>query len=116
MPDIDDRSFLSYAVYVIHTRTRKLTKEEMKEYKEVFNFMDLDGSGSIDADELRSLMISLGIDKSQEEVQDMIDEVRWFQCFSVYCVCMTSSEEYVPVERQLRMHRCRCLSHIHTTV
>ena len=62
-------------IIVITLRTRKVGEAEMKEFREVFTFMDLDGSGAIDDEELHSLMTRLGVDISEEEIHNILSEV-----------------------------------------
>jgi calmodulin len=42
------------------------TPEEIAEFREIFNLVDLDGGGSIDLEELRELMDLLGMEASEE--------------------------------------------------
>ena len=44
----------------------------VEEFQEAFRVYDVDGSGSIEADELRKLMISVGQTPSDEELHHMI--------------------------------------------
>lgn len=44
-------------------------------FREAFELYDLDGSGSLDKDEMKLLMATLGHDLSDEEVSNMIAEV-----------------------------------------
>lgn len=53
----------------------KLSKEEEQEFREIFNLVDNDGSGAITRDELASLMRTLSINASQQELDLMIDEI-----------------------------------------
>ncbi|KAL4940770.1 hypothetical protein BDV06DRAFT_213222 [Aspergillus oleicola] len=52
-----------------------LTKEEIEQYREVFSVFDKDGNGDIDAHELGEVMRSLGQAPTEEELQDIIDEL-----------------------------------------
>jgi len=52
-----------------------LTDEQMQEIKEAFELFDTDGSGSIDAKELKVAMRALGFEPKQEEITEMITEV-----------------------------------------
>ena len=45
------------------------TPEEVAEFREIFNLVDLDGGGSIDLDELRELMDLLGMNASKDEME-----------------------------------------------
>ncbi|CAM9248217.1 unnamed protein product, partial [Discosporangium mesarthrocarpum] len=53
----------------------KLSKEELAEFREIFNLVDKDGGGSITKEELGELMDTLGIDATPEEIDLMIDEI-----------------------------------------
>ncbi|CAG7726573.1 unnamed protein product [Allacma fusca] len=53
----------------------KITKTQMKEFREAFGFFDKDGDGSITKDELGIVMRSLGQFASEEELKEMLKEV-----------------------------------------
>lgn len=53
----------------------ELSQEQRKEIKEAFDIFDTDGSGSIDAKELKVAMRSLGFDASKDEIKRMIADV-----------------------------------------
>ena len=42
-----------------------LTEEELSEFREIFNLVDLDKGGTISKDELKQLMMTLGLKPSQ---------------------------------------------------
>lgn len=52
-----------------------LTKEEEKEFREIFNLVDRDKGGSISKVELAQLMDTLAINASQQEIDLMILEI-----------------------------------------
>ena len=52
-----------------------LTEEQRQEIKEAFDLFDTDGSGVIDAKELKVAMRALGFEPKKEEVKRMIAEV-----------------------------------------
>jgi len=54
---------------------RELTEEQRQEIKEAFDLFDTDGSGRIDAKELKVAMRALGFEPKTEEVKRMIAEV-----------------------------------------
>ena len=54
---------------------RSLSEQELKAARELFNSLDRDGSGAIDADELRMMMRQLGQDPSEEEILELIASV-----------------------------------------
>jgi hypothetical protein len=61
------------------------TEEQIAEFKEAFSLFDRDGDGTIDADELGTVMRSMGHQPTEEEIEDMIREVRMpSRCFSSF--------------------------------
>ena len=52
-----------------------LTEEQRQEIKEAFDLFDTDGSGNIDAKELKVAMRALGFEPKKEEIKKMISEV-----------------------------------------
>ena len=52
-----------------------LTEEELAEFREIFNLVDLDKGGTISKDELKQLMNTLGLKPTQEELNQMVDEI-----------------------------------------
>jgi hypothetical protein len=60
------------------------TEEQIAEFKEAFSLFDRDGDGTIDSDELGTVMRSLGHQPTEEEIEDMIREV---------CLCVHSFYE-----------------------
>lgn len=52
-----------------------LTEEELAEFREIFNLVDLDKGGTISKDELKQLMQTLGLKPTQEELNAMVDEI-----------------------------------------
>lgn len=52
-----------------------LSREEEKEFREIFNLVDRDKGGSISKAELQSLMDTLAINASQQEIDLMIGEI-----------------------------------------
>jgi len=53
----------------------KLTDEQKEEIREAFDLFDTDGSGSIDAKELKIAMRALGFEPKKEEIRKMISEI-----------------------------------------
>ena len=56
-------------------KPKELTEEQKQEIREAFDLFDTDGSGSIDAKELKVAMRALGFEPKKEEVQKMINDV-----------------------------------------
>eukprot|EP01084_Bolivina_argentea_P013711 25707_1 len=52
-----------------------LTDEQKQEIKEAFELFDTDGSGSIDAKELKVAMHALGFEPKKEEIRKMIEDI-----------------------------------------
>lgn len=52
-----------------------MSEEQVAEFKEAFGLFDKDGDGSITSVELGTVMRSLGQNPTEEELQDMINEV-----------------------------------------
>jgi calmodulin len=52
---------------------KAVAEDTLAEYKKAFNLFDKDGSGAIDADELGTVMKSLGVDTTPEEVAVMLE-------------------------------------------
>ena len=53
----------------------ELTEEQRQEIKEAFDLFDTDGSGSIDAKELKVAMRALGFEPKKEEIKKMIADL-----------------------------------------
>ena len=53
----------------------KMSKDELAEFREIFDLVDKDKGGSISRDELGELMDTLGIRASKEEIDLMINEI-----------------------------------------
>lgn len=52
-----------------------LSKQEISEFREIFDLVDKDKGGSISKEELSDLMDTLGINASAEEIDLMINEI-----------------------------------------
>jgi Ca2+-binding EF-hand superfamily protein len=52
-----------------------LTEEQKQEVREAFDLFDTDGSGSIDAKELKVAMRALGFEPKKEEIKKMIADI-----------------------------------------
>ena len=51
------------------------TPDKIQEVREMFQLVDLDHGGSIDANEFGKLLELLGMQRSQEEIQEMVDKI-----------------------------------------
>ena len=49
------------------------TAEEIQEFREIFNLVDLDHGGTIDLEELRELMDLLGMEATEDEMSAMAE-------------------------------------------
>ena len=47
-------------------------KEKKDEFREAFEVMDKDGDGNISGEDLKQVMIQLGVNLSKEDVEEMI--------------------------------------------
>eukprot|EP00939_MAST-03C_sp_MAST-3C-sp1_P000992 g992.t1 len=53
----------------------ELTEEQKQEIREAFDLFDTDGSGTIDAKELKVAMRALGFEPKKEEIKKMITDI-----------------------------------------
>jgi len=53
----------------------ELTEEQKQEIREAFDLFDVDGSGTIDAKELKVAMRALGFEPKKEEIKKMISDI-----------------------------------------
>jgi Ca2+-binding EF-hand superfamily protein len=51
------------------------TKSELEDYRQLFCMFDTDGSGAIGNEELKSAIISIGLQASDAEIETLIREV-----------------------------------------
>jgi centrin-1 len=56
-------------------KPREISEDQKQEIREAFDLFDTDGSGAIDAKELKVAMRALGFEPKKEEVIKMINEV-----------------------------------------
>ncbi|KAL9653146.1 hypothetical protein ABK040_006362 [Willaertia magna] len=54
---------------------KAFTEDEIKQLKEIFDLVDTDGGGSIQRDELRTLMYTIGLNPTEEQLDAMMLEV-----------------------------------------
>ncbi|CAH2046687.1 unnamed protein product, partial [Thlaspi arvense] len=62
-------------VFIWMDETQELTQEQIMEFKEAFCLFDKDGDGCITADELATVIRSLDQNPTEQEIQDMINEI-----------------------------------------
>lgn len=53
----------------------ELTEEQKQEIREAFDLFDADGTGTIDAKELKVAMRALGFEPKKEEIKKMIADI-----------------------------------------
>jgi Ca2+-binding EF-hand superfamily protein len=72
------------------------TRRELEEYKQLFSMFDSDGSGAISNEELKAAIVSIGLQVSDEEIDELIKEVDEDQNgvidFSEFCHCIRRSQ------------------------
>merc|ERR1712216_369972 len=56
-------------------KEKKMIDDQKKEVKEAFDLFDTDGSGAIDAKELKVAMQALGFEPSTEEIAKMVKDI-----------------------------------------
>ena len=57
----------------------RFTRDEIKEYKQLFSMFDTDGSGAIGSEELKEAIMSIGLAANDEEIDKLIREVSVFK-------------------------------------
>merc|ERR1712118_505974 len=57
------------------SQVKGLTDDQIQEIREAFDLFDTDGSGSIDAKELKVAMRALGLDAKKDEIRRMINDI-----------------------------------------
>lgn len=60
---------------VVVKKPIELTEDQRQEIREAFDLFDTDGSGSIDAKELKVAMRALGFEPKKEEIRKMISDI-----------------------------------------
>ncbi|OAQ60462.1 EF-hand domain-containing protein [Pochonia chlamydosporia 170] len=63
------------ALIPFRMKTDAVDNEQVSEIKKAFSFFDKDGDGKITTEELGTVMRSLGLNPSESELKDMINEV-----------------------------------------
>merc|ERR1712100_354206 len=56
-------------------KPKEMTAEQKKEVKEAFDLFDTDGSGAIDAKELKVAMQALGFEPTNQEISKLISDI-----------------------------------------
>ncbi|GMT32446.1 hypothetical protein PFISCL1PPCAC_23743, partial [Pristionchus fissidentatus] len=85
-------------------------RKELKEYRQLFNMFDTDGSGAIGNEELKQAMISIGMDSNEEEIDKIIKEVdadgNGEIDFDEFCACMKKSQKIVKSTNEELIREC----------
>ena len=83
----------------------KLSDQQLADYKETFSMFDRDGDGTIDADELGTVMNSLGINPTESEIREMIEKVDLDKNgtidFGEFCALMISKTEAIDPDTEI---------------
>ncbi|KAK4238776.1 hypothetical protein C8A03DRAFT_33172 [Achaetomium macrosporum] len=79
--------------------------DQIEQYKQVFEIFDKDGTGDITAAELGNVMKELGLNPSDEELQDLINEVDTNKdgviSFDEFLALMSQTVKEVDTEQEL---------------
>ncbi|GME33186.1 Calmodulin [Neofusicoccum parvum] len=94
------------APLTLPAQSDKLSPEEIEEYKAAFAVFDKNGDGDITAKELGEVMKSLGQNPTDEELQDMINELDVDHTGSIdfeeFLVMMAKKPKHVDPEQEIR--------------
>ncbi|RDW68546.1 hypothetical protein BP5796_09203 [Coleophoma crateriformis] len=96
----------SRAASIAKPRPEPPTEQEILAYRQAFSLFDTNGDGSISINELSSVMKSLGQNASDEEIEDMINEVDQDRNgtidFEEFVKMMTAPTKDVDFEAEMR--------------
>ena len=67
-----------------------MTEEQKQEIREAFDLFDTDGSGTIDAKELKVAMRALGFEPKKEEIKKMISDIDKVRIITVIDIDITT--------------------------
>ncbi|KHJ97775.1 EF hand [Oesophagostomum dentatum] len=86
------------------------SRKELKEYRQLFNMFDTDGSGAIGNDELKQAMLSIGIHANEAEIDNVIKEVdadgNGEIDFEEFCACMKKSQNIIKSTNEELIREC----------
>ena len=71
-----------------------LSEEQVAELKQAFNEFDVDGGGTINTKELGYAMRAMGMNPTENEIMDLINEVGFGLIICVFFVLLTSVIKY----------------------
>lgn len=72
--DANENGTIEFPEWLVLMKYKVMEKEDEDDLRERFRAFDLDGSGFIDAKEIRQVMAAMGETLSDEEVDEMIRE------------------------------------------
>ena len=72
--DTGDSGIVDFPDFLVAMAKREKKKGSEEEIRDTFRAFDKDGNGFITAPELRHVMLNLGVDLSDEEIEEMIKE------------------------------------------
>jgi len=84
-----------------HT-TVHINKEQLKQLKEAFDFIDQDHDGVISKEDLQTILISLGQKPTDKQVKDMLNEVAGSVDFARFLSMFASKMETADPEELIR--------------
>ena len=73
-------------LYHLNNSMEGMSQEQIAELKEAFNEFDADGSGTITTKELGYTMRAMGMNPTEQELLDLINEVRCFIDFLFHMI------------------------------
>ena len=73
-------------LYHLNNSMEGMSQEQIAELKEAFNEFDADGSGTITTKELGYTMRAMGMNPTEQELLDLINEVRYFIDFLFHMI------------------------------
>uniref|UniRef100_A0A1I7WPK8 Troponin C n=1 Tax=Heterorhabditis bacteriophora TaxID=37862 RepID=A0A1I7WPK8_HETBA len=99
--------FSTFKLYYFQFITHR---KELKEYRQLFNMFDTDGSGAIGNEELKQAMLSIGMHANEAEIDNVIKEVdadgNGEIDFEEFCACMKKSQSIVKSTNEELIREC----------
>jgi len=91
----------------------EMTEQEIEEFREVFDLVDKDKGGAIEADEIMELMDMLGIQTDRDQVENMINEIdedgNGEIDFDEFLLVSSIHAERGRSQQRMGLHRHRCM-------